>query len=296
LHGAEWARHNLRHVEHTKALEGTRRGHDTPFKELLVSTSYVTFEIHAAVAFLTVNRPDARHAMTWDMYEALVDACNRVDAEEHLRAFVVRSTGTKAFISGTDISQFTTVDTPEAAIAYERHLDSVIDRLERVKVPTIARVQGVAAGGGCAIAIACDFRVCSPDASFGVPVARTLGNCLSAANYGRLVDLIGPSRTKDIMFTGRLIDAEEARALGLVTRLVGTDALDEAVRELTDTLAARAPLTIRATKEAVRRIQARRRLEPVEADDLIAMCYGSADFREGVAAFLAKRPPVFTGR
>jgi len=261
-----------------------------------VPTSHVQFEITGSVAFLTVNRPDARHAMTWDMYDALVAACEEVDTHDALRVFVIRSTGTKAFISGTDISQFTAVETRDAAIAYERHLDSVIDRLERVKVPTIAQVQGVAAGGGCAIAIACDFRVCSPQASFGVPVARTLGNCLSAANYGRLVDLIGPARTKDLLFTGRLIDVEEARSLGLVSRLVALPELDQAVRELADTLAARAPLTIRATKEAVRRIQARRRLEVVEADDLIAMCYGSADFREGVAAFLAKRPPVFSGR
>lgn len=259
-------------------------------------TSHVHFDITGQVAVLTIDRPDARHAMTWDMYEGLVAACGRVDADDSLRAFVIRSTGDKAFISGTDISQFTTVDTRDAAIAYERHLDSVIDRLERVKVPTIARVQGVAAGGGCAIAIACDFRVCSPQASFGVPVARTLGNCLSAANYARLVDLIGPARTKEVMFTGRLIDAREAQALGLVTRLVEPDALDRAVAELTDTLSARAPLTIRATKEAVRRIQAKRRIEAAEADDLIATCYGSADFREGVAAFLAKRPPVFTGR
>lgn len=256
----------------------------------------VRFETSGAVAVLTVSRPEARNAMTWEMYDSLVDACDRVDGDQQLRAFVIRSTGTKAFISGTDISQFTSVETPEAAIAYERHLDSVIDRLERVKVPTIAQVQGVAAGGGCAIAIACDMRVCAPQASFGIPVSRTLGNCLSAANYGRLVDLIGPARTKDILFTGRLIEAAEAQALGLVTHLVSADGLEDAVRELTDTLAARAPLTIRATKEAVRRIQARRRLAPVEADDLISLCYGSADFREGVAAFLAKRPPVFTGR
>lgn len=259
-------------------------------------TEHVLFAIDGTTAVLTVNRPDSRHAMTWDMYEALVHACDLVDRSDHLRAFVIRSTGHKAFISGTDISQFTTVDTREAAIAYERHLDSVIDRLERVKVPTIARVQGVAAGGGCAIAIACDFRICAPQASFGVPVARTLGNCLSAANYGRLVDLVGPARTKDLLFTGRLLEASEAQGLGLVTRLVELDDLDTAVGELAATLAARAPLTIRATKEAVRRIQAQRRLEPVDADDLIAMCYGSADFREGIAAFLGKRPPVFTGR
>jgi enoyl-CoA hydratase/carnithine racemase len=259
-----------------------------------VSKSRVTFTEEGVIAFLTINRPEARNAMTWEMYEALVDACDRVDANSQLRVFVLRSAGDKAFISGTDISQFTHFDTPDASIAYERHMDTVIDRLERVKVPTIAQVQGVAAGGGCAIALACDLRVCTPEARFGVPVARTLGNCLSAANYARLVDLIGPARVKDVMFTGRLLEAEEARALGLVTRMAAFDELDHVVLSLAASIAANAPLTIRATKESLRRIQEHRRAEAI-TDDLITMCYSSNDFKEGVAAFLAKRPPIFRG-
>jgi enoyl-CoA hydratase/carnithine racemase len=157
-------------------------------------------------------------------------------------------------------------------------------------------VQGVATGGGCAIALACDLRVCSPDARFGVPVARTLGNCLSAANYARLLDLLGPARARELMFTGRLIEASEALALGLVNRVVDASAVDAAVLELAATIARNAPLTLRATKEMLRRLQAARRIPQVDADDLIAMCYLSDDFKEGVAAFLAKRPPVFKGR
>lgn len=260
-----------------------------------MSTPHVVFELDGSIAFLTINRPDARNAMTWEMYAALVDACERVDTTESVRVFVVRAAGDKAFIAGTDISHFTRFETPEASLEYERYLDRVIDRLERVRVPTIAQVQGVAAGGGCAIALACDLRVCAPEARFGVPIARTLGNCLSAANYARLVDLIGPARTKDILFTGRLIDADEARSLGLVTRLVAAAELDATVRSLAASIASNAPLTIRATKEAVRRIQEHRRLDPHLADDLVTMCYTSADFTEGVAAFLAKRPPHFTG-
>ena len=167
--------------------------------------------------------------------------------------------------------------------------------LERVKLPTIAQVQGVAAGGGCAIALACDLRVCTPDAKFGVPVARTLGNCLSAANYTRIIDLIGPAKTKEMLFTGRLFDAVEAAQLGLVTRMAEGTSIERVVRELAADLAANAPLTIRATKEAVRRIQERRRLEQGAIDDLIAMCYLSEDFKEGVASFLAKRRPLFKG-
>lgn len=260
-----------------------------------MSTSRTLFTVEGAVAFLTFNRPEARNAMTWDMYESLVEACDRVDQTEAVRVFVLRAEG-KAFIAGTDINQFTRFASRDDAVAYERRIDGVIDRLERVSAATIAQVQGVAAGGGCAIALACDLRVCTPDAQFGIPIARTLGNCLSAANYARLLDMIGPSRLKDLLFTGRLVDATEAASLGLVTRMADPSAIDDAVRDLTATIAANAPLTIRATKEAVRRIQASRRIDAGQADDLIAMCYSSGDFKEGVAAFLAKRPPLFKGR
>ena len=255
----------------------------------------VQFTSEGPVAFLTFNRPDARNAMTWPMYDALAAACDQVDADERVRVLVLRGAG-DAFVAGTDISQFTSFATGDDGIAYERRMEQIIDRLERVAVPTIAQVHGVAAGGGCLIAFACDLRVCSPGARFGVPIARTLGNCLSAANCARLVDLIGPARTKELLFTGRLLDAAEAASLGLVTRMAEPQALDAAVRALAGTIASNAPLTIRAAKEAVRRIAAVRRLEERLADDLTALCYGSRDFREGVSAFLEKRPPGFTGR
>lgn len=229
------------------------------------------------------------------MYDALVNACEAVDRDDAIRVLVVRANG-DAFAAGTDIEQFTVFKTREDGLDYERRLDAVIDRLERVRAATIAQVHGVAAGGGCAIAFACDLRVCTPAARFGMPIARTLGNCLSAANYARLVDLLGPSRTKELLLTARFVDASEAAALGLVVRIVDRDMLDNAVHELAGTIAAHAPLTIRTTKEALRRIAAARRLHGPDLDDLVGQCYASDDFREGVASFLAKRKPQFTGR
>src|SRR5262249_9855787 len=168
---------------------------------------HTIFQTDGPIATLTFNRPDARNAMTWEMYQALVDACDRVDREPSLRVLILRGAGGKAFVAGTDISQFQSFHDRADGLTYEARLDGVIDRLERVAKPTIAQVQGVAAGGGCAIAFTCDLRVATPESTFGIPIARTLGNCLSGATCSRLVDLLGPSRTKDLLFTGRLMDA-----------------------------------------------------------------------------------------
>jgi enoyl-CoA hydratase/carnithine racemase len=260
-----------------------------------LSTTHALYETHGPFATLTFNRPEVRNAMTWEMYEALLDACERVDRDVDLRVLILRGAGGKAFVAGTDIRQFESFRSREDAFAYEQRLDGVLDRLERVTKPTIAQVQGVAAGGGCAIALTCDLRVATPESTFGIPIARTLGNCLSAATSARLVDLIGPARVKDLLFSGRLVGAEEACAIGLVNRIVIADEIERAVQDVAEEIAANAPLTIRATKEVVRRLQARRRLPLHDDRDLIELCYLSADFREGVSSFLAKRPPRWSG-
>ena len=258
-------------------------------------TPHVLYERDQAIAFVTINRPEARNAMTWEMYQALVDYCDAVERDPTVRVLVLKGAGGKAFIAGTDIAEFQAFESREDGLDYERRLDAVIDRIEAVDTPTIAQVEGVATGGGCAIVAACDLRVCTPTSRFGVPIARTLGNCLSVANHLRLLDLIGPTRLKDLLYTARLLDAEEALAGGLVTRVVDPDAIDRVVRDLATTIAENAPLTIKATKETIRRIQAHRRLDASMGHDLIAMCYTSDDFKEGVESFLAKRPPRWTG-
>jgi enoyl-CoA hydratase/carnithine racemase len=254
------------------------------------------YEIQGPLAFITFNRPEARNAMTWEMYDALVAACEDVDHDPAIRILILRGAGGKAFIAGTDIAQFESFRSRDDGVQYERRLDEVLDRLERVTKPTIAQVQGVAAGGGCAIALCCDLRIATPESSFGVPIARTLGNCLSADTCNRMLALMGPARFKEWMFTGRFIRAAEALDLGLVNRIAGPEAIDRNVRELAVEIASHAPLTIRAVKELTRRLVSNQRLPPGEDRDLIEMCYTSADFREGVAAFIAKRPPVWSGR
>ena len=262
--------------------------------EDLVSAPETIFWIEGPFAILTFNRPEARNAMTWAMYDALVAACDRVDADPQIRLFILRGAGGKAFVSGTDISQFQTFREPSHAIDYEKKISAVLGRLDRVLKPTIAQIEGVAAGGGCGIAISCDLRVATPESSIGIPIARTLGNCASTGTFGRLVDLVGPARAKEMLFTGRLVPAADAAAIGLFNRVVPMESIEQEVLALAREIAANAPLTIRATKEMTRRILAARR--PTESDaDLIEMCYMSADFKEGVAAFLAKRRPQWTG-
>jgi enoyl-CoA hydratase/carnithine racemase len=256
--------------------------------------SEVLVERKDAVVTLTFNRPEARNAMTWNMYERLHQTAEEVDADDSVRVLVLRGAGGKAFVAGTDISQFKSFRTAEDGIQYEREGERRTARLERVGKPVIAQIQGFAVGGGFAIAAVCDIRIATPESRFGFPIARTLGNCLSMENYSRCVDLFGPSRVKEMIMRARLITAEEAHAAGFVHEIVPAAEIEERVSTIAAEVAAHAPITLRVTKEAVRRIQERRRLEG--GDDLISLTYTSADFREGMSAFLEKRPPRWTGK
>ena len=253
-------------------------------------SSNVAWDINESVAIVTVNRPEARNALTWDMYDALVEACDKAETQADVRVLIIRGSD-GAFAAGTDISQFRDFADGNAGIAYERRLDAVIDRIEALSIATIAEVDGAAAGGGCAIAMACDLRICSERARFGVPVSRTLGNCLSMANTARMVDLLGPAMTRDLLLTGRMIDAHDAMAAGLVSAIVPTEQLEQETYKIAADLSTRARSTIAATKAMMLRLRDHRRPPAGLADDIIRECYGSAEFKEGVTAFLDGRRP-----
>jgi enoyl-CoA hydratase len=252
-------------------------------------------ERRGRVLWITFNRPQSRNAMKFTMYERLLELCREINADDELRAVVLTGAGDKAFVAGTDISEFDVFKNPADALNYEHKIGGVIEALEGVRIPLIAAVRGACTGGGMSIATACDLRIATPSSQFGFPVARTLGNCLSIANYARLVDIVGPTAVKEMVYLAKLIDARRAYELGYLNEVVPEeDGIHVRVTEIAETIAGNAPLTIRATKEALRRITNEGRTATDE--DLILSCYMSADFREGMKAFFEKRPANWMGR
>ncbi|PKQ11225.1 MAG: enoyl-CoA hydratase [Alphaproteobacteria bacterium HGW-Alphaproteobacteria-1] len=250
-------------------------------------------EIRGHTLWITFNRPEARNALTFKMYEGLATHCREVPTDGSIRAVVIHGAGGKAFAAGTDMAQFRAFDKPQDALDYEARIERVLEAIERCPLPTVAAINGACTGGGAAIAGVCDIRIAAANLKFGFPIARTLGNCLSAANLARLASLMGAGRVREMIFTARLIGAEEARGFGLISEVLEDETtLMARAGELAEMLAQMAPLTLRATKEAMRRLAAATRVDDA---DLIEMCYMSRDFRHGMEAFLAKRQPDWSG-
>jgi enoyl-CoA hydratase len=254
----------------------------------------ILYDVKDGVGRITFNRPEARNAFTFRMYEQLAEICQQAVADSSVKVLVLTGANEKAFAAGTDISEFKKFSTAQDAMDYEARINALLDSFERIPIPTIAAIAGACTGGGSTIAACCDIRIGAANARFGVPIARTLGNCLAMSNYVRLTALLGPARVKEILFTARLIDSGEAHGIGLLSEVLPDyESLQSRVDELARTVASHAPLTLRVTKEALRRIK--ERMTPEEDRDMILTCYMSQDFREGMDAFLNKRTPKWTG-
>ncbi|MGH8869279.1 MAG: enoyl-CoA hydratase/isomerase family protein [Actinomycetes bacterium] len=245
------------------------------------------------VLTVTFNRPAQRNAMTWAMYDGLYEACEQADGDDGIRVMVLRAAGDRAFVAGTDISQFAEFSDGQDGVDYEARIQRVLDRLEDVSVPTVAAVHGYCVGGGLALAAVCDLRIATRSARFGVPVARTLGNCLSMNTYSLLVHHLGPARTLDILLRARLLSGEDARAAGFATEVCDDGDLDTVTTEVVAQLLAHAPLSMWAAKEGVRRL---RRASLPDGDDIVATVFGSDDFHQAVRAFGTKSTVSWTGR
>jgi enoyl-CoA hydratase/carnithine racemase len=253
------------------------------------------YEERGPVALITFNRPQARNALTFYMYDKLAEICAGMKLGGPIRAIVVTGAGGKAFAAGTDISQFRVFETPEQGLKYERDATERSKTIAACPVPLIAAISGACTGGGAGIAANCDIRLATKDLRFGFPIARTLGNMLSAATLGGLVAHFGESRVKRLLYTSELMGADEALATGFISELhEDHEAVLARALELAGQIASNAPLTIYATKELLRR---RRYAGPeVEDADLVAKVYTSEDFKEGMDAFLNKRKPQWKGR
>jgi enoyl-CoA hydratase/carnithine racemase len=248
------------------------------------------------VGWLILNNPERHNAVSLEMWEAALEIMTDFAADPSVRVMVVTGAGGKAFASGADISKFKDERQEAAAVAhYQATTQKAYAALQGMTIPTIAMVRGYCIGGGTAIAVCCDLRICTENAKFGIPAAR-LGLGYGLARAQPLVDLVGPACAKEMFFTARQFDAREAERMGLVNRVVADDQLEAVVGEMARTIAGNAPLTVRCAKlvvgEALKDASER---DTAAVDRAVAACFASNDYREGQAAFMEKRKPVFTG-
>ncbi|GLK72080.1 enoyl-CoA hydratase/isomerase family protein [Ancylobacter dichloromethanicus] len=260
-----------------------------------MSSPRIDFEKAGEVAFVRFNNPEAHNALTGQMWLDLRDAALRIADDPSIRVAVFRGVGGKAFVSGTDITGFTTFASGADGVAYEHRIDDCMSAVDAIPVTTLAVVDGWAVGGGLNIASACDFRLATPGARFGSPIGRTLGNCLSALSMARIGDAVGVGIAKRMVLLGEIVTAQEMLDNGFLLKIAEPEAMDAEIEALCRRAAENAPLTTRATKATVRAL-ALGSLPDIEA--MVAQVYGSEDFRRGVADFLArtKAVPKWTGR
>jgi enoyl-CoA hydratase/carnithine racemase len=249
----------------------------------------VLLERTGQIATITLSRPGSLNALTWTMYQQLETHIDNLTQDETIRVVVIRGAG-KAFAAGTDIAQFQNFD-GQAGVRYEQKMDARIEKLYNFPKPLIAAIHGPAVGAGIILSSVCDLRYATPNSRFGAPMARTLGNTLSLKNYRHLAEAFGTMRAREMLFTARLLSAQEALQCGFLTAIFDEEQIFPQVFEIARQISTFAPLTIWAAKEADRRMHVAEK--DIAFDDVVERVYGSADFAEGVKAHIEKRKPQF---
>ena len=250
----------------------------------------INFQSDGPIARITFNNPGARNALTWPMYEELKRVCDEIANRPEIRVAIFRGAGDKAFVSGSDIQQFVDLKEDEA---YEVAVDAIFHSLQHLPIPTIALIEGLAVGSGLLIATACDFRISTTDARFGIPVAKTLGNCLSPSNLSWIANHLGVPMVKRMLLTAELIKAPELLDAGSLYQTTTAEEIADVTELLASKLAALAPITQKASKLALARLM---ESNVPDCTDLMRETYNSADFKEGVNAFLEGRSPKWLGK
>ena len=251
-------------------------------------------ERHGAVAWLTVNRPQVRNALSLALTRSIAATLHELSKDRAVRVIVLTGAGDRVFVSGADVNEFReALATPESALDYDAGCEELQSALRAVPQPVIAMIQGHAVGSGCIVAASCDFRIAVRRAKFGIPVAK-FGFVAPLPDTLRLVQLIGPAKAKWLLMTGALIEAPEAQAIGLIDQVVEPEQLRAAVEELAATLAANAPLTLKATKQMIEHATGPSS-DVRKGAAWYQEIFRSRDFQEGLDAFFAKRKPEFRG-
>jgi enoyl-CoA hydratase/carnithine racemase len=253
----------------------------------------VRLELRNGIAHITFNHVAARNAMTVGMYQSLKMICEELTKSSVVRVAILRGAGGKSFVSGSDIAQFASFQNGDDGIRYEEGIDGYLAPLAMLPIPTIAVIDGMAIGGGLAIASCCDFRISTPDARFGVPIAKTLGNCLSAGNVAWLVAHLGVNVVKRMLLLAELMTAPELLKQGYLLAMYSAEELESEANQLAERLMKLAPITQKSSKQTLARII---KNNLPDCSDLIRECYGSNDFKNGVVAFMDGKPPVWTGK
>jgi len=260
-----------------------------------MSEGKVRVERDGPIGRLVLDNPARRNAIGGEMWRAIPRAMAELDADPAIRCIVLRGEGTAAFAAGADISEFEQRRSSEADVkAYEALVDAAHHSIENSPKPVIALIHGFCVGGGMAVALSCDLRYADASSRFAIPAAR-LGLGYGVSGTNRLVATVGHAAAREIMFSARRFSADEARAMGLVNRVLPDAELDDFVRKIALELAANAPLTIAASKSVINALVAAEG-DYAEARKMVARCMKSEDYVEGRRAFMEKRSPAFKGR